>query len=92
VGGSIQGSLTDCELLLNVQNRQTALFSATQTKKVSALYTNLILVNLFSFPLFHISKILCCLSFFSFQFPFLCRKFSINIICSYFVCVYVSIV
>lgn len=28
VGGSIQGSLTDCELLLNVQNRQTALFSA----------------------------------------------------------------
>ena len=33
--GNIQGSLTDCEPLLNVQNRQTALFSATQTKKVS---------------------------------------------------------
>ncbi|XP_065630114.1 DEAD-box ATP-dependent RNA helicase 27 [Quercus suber] len=35
--GNIQGSLTDCESLLNVQNRQTALFSATQTKKVEDL-------------------------------------------------------
>lgn len=33
------------QFLLNVQNRQTALFSATQTKKVCASYLYLIVVD-----------------------------------------------